>query len=213
MSKVIDLTGQKFIRLIVIKRVANNKHGKSMWLCLCKCGQKTIVLSNNLRSGASKSCGCYSTNNALKHGHTKNKKTTKTYYSWSDMIARCINLNDKYYKDYGGRGIKVCKRWLNSFENFLEDMGEVPKGLQIDRIDNNKGYYKDNCRWVTSKQNSRNRRNNRLITYDGKTQCLSTWAEEFNIDQHVFRGRIKLGWSMKEALTTPVRKKRKHNEA
>lgn len=93
------------------------------------------------------------------------------------------------------------------FENFLEDMGEVPEGHQIDRIDNNKGYYKENCRWVTSKTNNRNKQNNRLETYKGETQCLAVWAEKYNIPYTTLSSRINmLGWTIERALTTPVKK-------
>lgn len=127
------------------------------------------------------------------------------------MIQRCTNPNDKRYKNYGGRGITVCKRWRNSFEKFLEDMGEPPtKEHSIDRINNNGNYCKSNCRWVTRKEQNRNKRNNRLITYKGKTQCLIEWAEEYNINYDTLWCRIyKYGWPIEKALTTPVKKRRK----
>jgi len=126
------------------------------------------------------------------------------------MKQRCYNPNDESYPHYGDRKIIVCDRWLNSFKNFFEDMGESPKDHQIDRIDNDKGYCKENCKWVTSKQNSRNKRNNCLILFDGKFKCIAAWAEETKVPYYVLHQRIyKYGWSAEKALTTPVRKIKK----
>ena len=206
MPKFIDLVGQRFGRLIVIRFDGRDKWRKSYWLCRCDCGKEKIIGGNNLRSGNTKSCGCLAKNNALKHGHTIKGKGTRTYESWHSMIQRCTNPKDKRYKDYGGRGITVCERWLNSFPNFLEDMGDRPKGHQIDRMNNDKGYHKSNCLWVTPKQNSRNRRSNHLETHNGKTQCITAWSEEVGIPEYVIRQRLKHGWSIERALTTPVKK-------
>lgn len=214
MPKLIDITGKRFGRLVVIKRINSDKWDKPKWLCKCdcKCEKEIIVSSGNLRMGHTKSCGCLrkeiTSEIKTKHGHSTGKQTSKTYNSWVGMTNRCLNNNDKSYSRYGGRGIKVCKRW-RKFKNFLADMGEVPAGCQIDRIDNNENYCESNCRWVTPKQQQRNRRNNHLITHYGKTQCLSAWAEEFNIHPSVLRGRIIYGWSIEKALTVPTNKWRK----
>lgn len=205
MPPSIDLSKQRFGRLIVTKRVDNNKQGKSCWLCLCDCGKNTIVYSGSLKNGDTRSCGCLQKEIVIKHGHSTRTKVSRTYNSWHGMITRCINFRHKKYHNYGGRGIKVCKQWMK-FENFLADMGDVPEGYQIDRIDNNKGYYKSNCRWVTPKQNGRNKRNNHLITYDGKTQCMSAWSEETGIAKSTILYRLKHSWSISKSLTTPVRK-------
>lgn len=124
------------------------------------------------------------------------------------MTRRCTNQNFKQYKDYGGRGIKICKRW-RKFPNFLKDMGEPPtKQHTLDRINNNGNYCKSNCRWVTRKIQARNKRNNRIETYNGKTQCLTDWAKEFNINKETLRNRVvNLGWSIKKALITPIKTK------
>lgn len=213
MSKFIDLIGKRFGRLVIIQRVDNNKWKNVRWLCLCDCEKKKIISSSSLMSGDTKSCGCLRkevTRNTnfknTKHGHLRGGKPSLTYASWKNMKERCINLNHKSYKHYGGRGITVCKRW-GKFENFLEDMGEVPEEYQIDRIDNDGNYCKSNCRWATRKEQNRNTRRNHFITHNGKTQCLSAWAEEFNIRPYILRDRIKSGWSMIDALTTPVKKK------
>lgn len=125
------------------------------------------------------------------------------------MIQRCTNHNNKSYHNYGGREITVCKEW-RKFENFLEDMGEPPKGYQIDRINNNEGYYQANCRWATRKQQQRNTRNNHLISYKGKIQCLSAWAEKIGIPYGTLKSRFYCNWSIEKALTTPVKKYKKY---
>lgn len=201
----IDLIEQKFGRLVIIKRMDNDKWGHHRWLCRCVCGKEKIINGGDLKSGNTKSCGCL----RIKHGHNNREKTSETYKSWQGMIQRCTNPKNKHYHCYGGRGIIICKRWLE-FENFLEDMGERPEGYQIDRINNNRNYCKSNCRWVTSKENNRNRRDNIFITYKNKTQLLIEWAEETGIPYRTLWNRIVLlGWSIERALTTSVRKQKK----
>lgn len=213
MSKALNLIGQKFGRLIVIRRVSNNKWRQVRWLCKCDCGNEKIIIGINMRRGCTKSCGCLQkellSQKVIIHGHNTNGKRSKIYNSWHCMMQRCTNPNNKDYHNYGGCGITVCKRW-GKFENFLEDMGEKPKGLQLDRKKNKKGYYKSNCHWVTPKQNSRNKHNNRLITYKGKTQCVVEWCEEYKINTRTFLSRLDVhGWSVGKALTTPIKGKKK----
>ena len=123
------------------------------------------------------------------------------------MKDRCLNPNNKKYPIYGGRGILICKRWQSSFYNFLEDMGKVSKGHQIDRVDNSGNYCKSNCRWTTRKQQGRNKRNNCLITFEGRTQCLSAWAEEIDIKMGTLWQRLTRGWSIEKILTVPTKRK------
>ena len=206
---MIDLVGQKFGRLFVIKKMDNSKNRHSQWLCRCECGKEKIIRGDSLKNENTKSCGCLHIEISTKHGHRTEAKMSETYHSWNNMIQRCTNPKNEFYYNYGGRGITVCKRWLN-FENFLKDMDEVPKKHQIDRINNNGNYCKDNCKWSTRTEQGRNKRNNRLETYNGKTQCLIEWVEEFGISYSVLWDRLyKLGWSIKKALTTPVKKRRK----
>ena len=207
MSKFIDLTGKRFGRLIVIRRINNDKCDNLRWLCRCDCGQTIIALGGNLRKEQTKSCGCLqkelSAFRSTKHGHRKNRKTSQIYTSWKSMNQRCFDFNNPAYSSYGGRGITVCRRW-KKFENFLEDMGKRPPGTSLDRINNNRNYYKSNCRWATPKQQGRNKRNNRLITFIGKTKCLSAWAEKYNIPRITLTMRLKRGWSIEKSLITPI---------
>ena len=197
MPRLIDLTQQRFGRLVVIRRAEENQNGRTTWLCRCSCGNEVSVTRDHLISGGTQSCGCL----RKRHGHNTRNKVSATYRIWGAMIHRCHNPNSSNYASYGRRGITVCDRW-REFVNFLEDMGEVPPGYQIDRIDNSKGYYRDNCRWVTSKTNNRNRRNNRLITYHGKTQTLPAWCDELGIPYTRLWARLyKLGWSVEKAFT------------
>ena len=187
-----------------------DRGGNYRWLCECNCGTEKIILGSNLKRGHTKSCGCLlREGNNTTHGHSKKGKISKTYDSWHSMIQRCTNPNNIAYHDYCGRGITVCKRWLK-FENFLEDMGEVPIGYSIDRIDNDGNYCKSNCRWSTRSEQQRNTTRNHMISFRGKTQCLAAWAEEFHINYSTLCSRIFIyGWSIKKALTTPVKKRRK----
>lgn len=197
---MIDLTKQKFGRLVVLRTDGSDKWYDSFWLCKCDCGKEAVVRGGNLRNGHTQSCGCLQSEKATKHGHSSIR--TPTYRSWQSMKNRCLNSKYHLYKDYGGRGITVCERWMK-FENFLEDMSEAPTGYQIDRINNSGNYCKPNCRWVTPKQNCRNRRSNRLIVFRGKTQCLADWAEELNIKYTTLWSRLyKHGWSVEKTMTT-----------
>ena len=211
MPKQIDLIGQKFKRLVVIRKNGKDDNNHVLWLCLCHCGQEAIVQSSHLITGHTQSCGCLKKEgNNTRHGHAKNDQLSEVYKAWANMIQRCTNPHATNYHNYGGKGIEVCNRWMK-FENFLTDMGDTPKGGQIDRIDNSSNYCKSNCRWVTSIRNRHNRRTNRLITFNGKTQCIALWAEEVGISKYVIYKRLNRKWSIEKALTTPIRKREKKN--
>lgn len=155
--------GDKFSKLTVVDFVGVNKHRKRVWLCRCDCGNMTSVTTGQLIGHHSTSCGCTRLQNSIKATKISNTKHgmkgTKEYKAWSEMKQRCINKNAQQYKNYGARGIKVCDRWLQSFENFYADMGKAPDGFSIDRIDVNGDYCPENCRWVTNSVQSRNKRN------------------------------------------------------
>ena len=199
-----DLTGRRFGRWTVIKYLGAEKN-KSVYLCRCDCGNEVKVRANNLLSGTSTSCGCVFREKLKGNtwGRTHNISFSPTYQTWSGIKFRCENPNSGEYAAYGGRGITVCERW-QKFENFLEDMGERPKGKTIDRIDVNGNYEPSNCRWATPKEQARNRRSNTLITYNGETKTLAEWAEITGICSNTISNRIKnLGWNVGKALTTP----------
>lgn len=157
--------GKVYGRLSVVAYVGLNKDKKATWDCICVCGNHTIVSGKSLRSGNTVSCGCYGKDRVTKHGLCY----TTLYRVWSDMKQRCYNLNNKHYKDYGGRGITVCDRWKNSFENFYADMGASYENhlstcstTQIDRENNFLGYCPENCKWSTAVENANN---TRLLRY------------------------------------------------
>jgi group I intron endonuclease len=206
-GRFIDITGQKFNRLTAIKYM-----GESKWLCKCDCKKEIIVNGDALKSGNTKSCGCLKLE-MLKSRNKGYYKNSRAYNIWCAIKQRCNYKKHKYYKNYGGRitPITICKRWSgkNGFKNFLKDMGEPPTNKhQINRINNDKGYNKKNCNWVLPKINSRNKTNNRMITYNGKTQCLSSWAEELGINQRILWDRIyRYKWSIEKAFNTPVQRR------
>ena len=185
--KKIGLVGRRFGRLVVISEQSRNKWGQVIWECLCDCGNKTTPLGMSLKNGNTKSCGCLSKD--VPHHITHGMSRTPIYRVWASIIGRCYSKTHTSYINYGGRGITVCGRWMQ-FENFYADMGERPKGLTIERIDNGKGYYPDNCKWATRKDQARNTRRNRLVSYGGKKQCLIEWAEELGISQYALKYRL-----------------------
>ena len=208
MGSLVDLSGKRFGRLTVISRAPNLKPGVTRWNCVCDCGNKTITTSVALYTGRSKSCGCLHRETAKnqglasrKHGEVK----TKLYRIWSNMKTRCQNQNNKNYKRWGARGIKVCDEWSNSFVAFRDwaNSNGFKTTLSLDRIDNNKGYFPDNCRWVTAKAQARNTRKNRIIEYNGQRKCLSEWSEELGIHANTLINRLK-HLSVEEAFSRPI---------
>ena len=155
---IIDITGKQFDRLTVLKRTTSDQRGEARWICRCECGNETIVLGSNLRSGKTRSCGCLRFELPQGASHPKHGAyKTREYSSWQHMRRRCLDQNNDKFHRYGGRGITICERW-NSFENFLADMGRRPPGLTLDRINNDGNYEPGNCRWATSEEQASNHR-------------------------------------------------------
>lgn len=208
MNRIEDLVGKKFSRLTVLLFLGIIKK-KYLWECMCDCGNKKVVRGENIKNGTTKSCGCLIKETAIKT-HTSHGKTgTRTYHQWSGMIQRCKSTNIKTRKSYLDKNIKVCDQWLK-FENFYKDMGECPDGLTLERIDNNKGYSKENCKWASRKEQNRNKSQNIKITYNSKTQVLTDWAKELQISFSTLQARIqKMGWTIERSFTEKVNRKNK----
>lgn len=210
MPNLKDLTGFRFGRLVVLRRAPDRRRGWPRWLCLCDCGNEKEVDSNNLRNNNTRSCGCLNTiflEERVKNGlhWTHRLSTSPLYKTWNSMRQRCENPKSPSFHNYGGRGIYVCERWRN-FANFAADMAPKPSPQHsIDRIDNDGPYSPENCRWVGSRQEQMaNRRVNRPITFRGETHIVAEWARRVNIDQDTLLMRLKSGWSVERALTTPL---------
>jgi len=211
-----DLTGQIFNRLTVLSHARKNEHGQFLWLCICNCSNKNevTVMGGHLRSGHTQSCGCLrleaATKSTTTHGMSGKDTRTKEYRCWANMKTRCYNSHIIQYQDYGGRGIKVCDHWRNSFENFFKDMGKAPSSNHsIERIDNDSNYQPGNCKWVTDQEQANNKRDNRMIG----NQTLAEICREKDLPYSIVNDRInKLNWSIEKALNTPVMKRnKKHN--
>ena len=203
MPKIIDLTGQRFGRLVAMRPTDERRRGCRVWLCQCDCGLQKAFTGIDLRRCDSKSCGCIVY--TRKHGHAREGGRTPTYCSWQGMINRCTRPTHNRYSRYGGRGIKVCERWLSSFENFLADLGEKPAGMSLDRIKTDGDYEPGNCRWATSGEQARNTSRNVMLTAFGKTQCVMAWASECGISYSGLVKRLKKGMTVEEAVSMPVK--------
>jgi len=211
MSALIDITGRRFGRL-----VASSKHRsvnkRTLWFCKCDCGVTKFVLSSNLIRGLSKSCGCLIADTSRKHGATTDKSRRRFYGVWRGVLDRCRNPRSKAFKWYGARGITVCEEW-HSFVAFEADMWPgYKRGLQLDRIDNDKGYYKDNCRWTTSLVNNNNTRRNLRLTLNGECLTAPEWARRTGIGVGTIHSRvIRGGWTDEQALTASIKKGHRHD--
>lgn len=200
----LDLVGTRFGRLVVLRFAGINKNGNSTWLCKCDCGNEKVVSGGNLRAGTVSSCGCIRKEQLQTHGESN----TRLYNTWNAMKARCYNPKNNRYAIYGARGITVCHEWLDDFKAFSNwaYLNGYRDDLTIDRIDNDKGYSPDNCRWVTNKAQSNNKRNNNVFTYMGETHTVAEWAEKYGLDYHTLLARLRTSkWSYHDALTSPIR--------
>lgn len=195
LKRILNLRGRKFGRLTVIDKIGSNKHKNPVWSCKCECGSLTKATSTSLVNGNVRSCGCLALDyiKALTtHGQSLYKNVTSEYNTWNRMKGRCNNPKNSAYKDYGGRGIKVCERWMNSFEAFFEDMGPKPgKGYSIERKNNNGNYEPGNCRWATITDQNKNKRTNRVIEHNGRRMILQDWANLLEITGEALSYRLK----------------------
>lgn len=207
-----DLTGKVFHRLTVIEKGEPSPSNLERWTCQYSCGNRTLVIRGNLISGHTKSCGC------LAKERTREAKTThglmgtypREYKVWEAMKRRCLVPTDKSFPDYGGRGIYVCGRWLNRFDLFMEDMGPRPSDKHtLERVDNNRGYEPNNCRWETRDVQANNKSNNRRLTLNGKTKTITEWAKETGLSRSTIRNRVYRGWPVHQILNTPKGERRK----
>lgn len=209
-----DLTGARVGRLVVRGSAGKNRHGHSLWNCECDCGGECAVASAKLLSKTrpTKSCGCVQRENLAdrnRNSRTHGMRHTLSYHSWKGLKQRCLNEKDRGYHKYGGRGITVCERWRDSFEAFLEDMGEAPPGHSIERVDVNGHYEPGNCVWATATVQNRNTRRTQRFCYRGKTMSLPDLCEMVGKARPTVLARLKRGWSIEDALEKPVRNNQK----
>lgn len=197
------IVGQRFGKLLVTKKLDERRWGHRVYECLCDCGKVTKSISQQLREGTKKSCGCGVREALLKSSFIHGMSKTPIHNLWYSMIQRCTDKNNKHYADYGGRGITVCKEWME-FVNFYRDMGDRPEGKTLDRIDNNKGYFKENCRWATKTEQANNRRSSKFITYKDETLTQAQWEDRLGLRKGLLYDRIKRGWSIEKAIETPL---------
>ena len=224
MSSIKDRTGEKIGRLTIICRdkdfIGKNGAKRKMWKCKCDCGNVVSVRDDSLNGKHTLSCGCLHKERASEVGKKVGGRKTKEgvsreplYNTWYLMIYRCNNPKSKAYHNYGERGIEVCEEWDNGLEGYKKfkewALSNGYDGVNtLDRIDNNKGYAPDNCRWVTDAEQNRNKRNNKWITYNGETHIEADWERILGFKRGVLNRRFGIGWSVEEALSTPVGKRR-----
>jgi len=211
--KPIDITGEKFNRLTAV-RFAEVRKKKHFWEFLCECGIIKIIMKTEVKSGNTKSCGCFQKDHParLQHGFARNGPTHRFYRIYQSMKERCNNPKDIGYHLYGAKGVKCFWQFfekfrgdmLESYQLHVKEFGE--KDTTIDRISGNGNYCKENCRWATNKEQQRNRSNNRLLTYKRETKCVAEWAEELGLDQFTIYRRLNSKWSTEKTLTEPVRR-------
>lgn len=196
-----DLTGQSFGRWTVLSYA-----GKSYWICRCECGKERAVFTGNLKNGKSASCGCLRDEIVSNVQSTHRLTGSPEYKVWAGIKRRCQNENEDSYHNYGGRGIKMCQRWADSFEAFLADVGSRPSASHsIERIENSNGYEPGNCKWATKSEQAANTRHNRLIEFNGETLHAAEWSRRTGIKRSTILFRLDHGWSIERTLTTPAK--------
>lgn len=187
--RLLNLEGHRYGSLVVLKYagVSPGKAKCALWLCRCECGVEKTFYSNALRSGGTSSCGCKKASRVSAARTTHGKSNSGEFNTWRSMISRTTNVKDPFYEIYGGRGITVCDKWKNSFIAFFEDMGPRPEGKTLDRIDNDKGYSPENCRWATKEEQSFNRRSTIKLTLNGEQVSRKEAARKLGIHVNTLR--------------------------
>lgn len=200
------MIGSTFGRLTVICHDKPRDY-KRYWICRCECGVEKSIRETHLKQGLILSCGCHRieamTATRMKHGHGRREQQKSTYKKWMAMRRRCNNPNEESYPSYGGRGISVCARW-DSYANFLDDMGECPLRMTLDRIDPDGNYEPRNCRWASWAVQAKNKRNAIVLTLNGEIMILADWARKLGIRATTLQRRYHAGWST-ERILAPVR--------
>lgn len=193
--------------MTVIQDTNERRNNGVVWICRCECGNVVKRTTGELNAGRRLSCGCIRTGAT---GAWKNGKRERLYIIWCDIIQRCFDKNDPNYQRYGARGITICDEWRHNYPAFREWAlsNGYNEQLTIDRIDNDGNYFPDNCRWTTAKVQCRNKSNNALITYCGETHCVSEWAEILGFKRSTLAERLRRGWSVEKAMTTPLKRKK-----
>lgn len=206
MAKCKDLTGIRYGRLTVVRRVENAKGGSSRWLCRCDCGEERIHTAGTLNYGVVLSCGCLGKEARLRSNMSHGGSKTKLYRVWNSMKDRCFRETCSGFKHYGGRGISVCAEWLDyqTFHDWAMSSG-YKEGLSIDRIDVNGNYAPSNCRWVSKKVQANNTTANRVLCHNGESHTMSEWSKILGIGYSTLAKRLQDGWSVERAFTEPVR--------
>lgn len=204
MKPITFQVGDRFGRLVVTSEILIKlPNGRLGYHCLCDCGNQIATRAVQLKSGKTRSCGCLASEQTVARNFRHGSSHDTCYHIWKAMIDRCGNPNNRAYHRYGGRGIRVCDSWLKSPDAFIRDMGDRPENGTLERIDNNKGYCPDNCKWATRRQQSRNREAIHRLTYNGETHCLTEWSEKCGFSRGVISKRLNLGWPVSDALTKP----------
>lgn len=207
-TTALDLTNIVFGRLTVVKKGDSIKTPcgsvVAVWLCKCSCGNEKEVRAGDLRSGRVRSCGCFNNEVRIARSTTHGMKGLNIYYVWQNMKSRCDNIEDVNYHNYGGRGITYCDKWAD-FEGFYEDMGEAPNSLSLDRIDNDGGYNKENCRWATREQQTLNKQNSKKIMFEGKLMHIKKVAEKVGLKHSTLYERLYVyNWPLDKAITQKI---------
>lgn len=205
MTKFRDLSGLTFGRLYVSSRhIENNKHGKAMFNCVCSCGSAVTASGTDISTGNTRSCGCLKDEKAKARMTRHGNRYHPMWMRYKAMLDRCYKESNDQYRNYGARGITVCERWVNSFDDYVNDLGFPPsENHTIDRVDNNLGYSPENCRWATKKDQSVNRRVTKIVTVGGVSMSLADWSKSLGLKKSAVYGRIRNGWDVVRAVTHP----------